>query len=388
LGRKVSDILKLFKGLALKLNRRSVLLAVFVLVTFFVALAANLSGFSFFGPTKTRIVINYGDEKLDFFSTKKNLSDALLEKGITIFPQDKTELALDTALNGKAVKGAIDRSLPVTIFDGYTKISGRSTSTDSVQILADNSVKVYPEDKVSSDLVLDPVSVNAVGVMVKIDRAPVYYVAIDDKSVEVRSWNPQVLNILTLSKQSINPQDEVSPSKDTNLVPGDTIVVTRINEVDIPVTSEIAYKTQNTTSSAVAFGQSKVTQSGTNGQISKVYHVVYKNGVEVSRWLKSSSVTRPVQHKIVFRGSMSGKSNWGPYYEDNKGPYTTSFHYPGYVGRYLLITNNATKKQVKVKIVDIGPDAALLDLSTTAFEEIGGSVFHGHIDSVTVSLID
>jgi uncharacterized protein YabE (DUF348 family) len=365
------------------LNRRPVVLAVFVSLAILMGLAINASGFSFTGRPKTRVEIVYGSQKLDFFSTQKNLKDALLEKGIKLAPQDKPNLALETELSGKAVKGAIDKALPVVIMDGYTRTIGRSTSTAPAVVLADNGFKIAPEDKVASQLILDPVSAGGAGLMVQIDRAPVYYVLIDDKNIPVRSWDPNVGVIVGASKANINPQDEISRAKTDAMLPGDTVVVTRINEVDIPVLSTVEFETKNTTSTAVAFGQSQVTQAGVNGQVKKTYHVVYKNGVEVSRWLISTVITVPVQHKIVARGVINGRANFG-YYDGM----VTSF-YKGMTGHHLLVTNLANGKQVTVRIIGSGPfNGPLMDMGTEPFKAIGGSLSTGYLPSVSVSLID
>ena len=365
------------------MNRRSVILGLFVLTVFLVSIAVNTSGYSLFGPAKTRIVITYGNEKIDFFSTKKTLAEALAERGISLSSQDRTSLVMGTLLSGKAVKGSIDKALPVTIFDGYQKISGRSTSSSPDQILADNNIKVWPEDKVTTEIILDPAETDAAGLAVRISRAPSYFVAVDDKNTEIRSWDPNVSRVLGASKVTVNPQDEISPSKESNLVPGDTITITRINEVDLPVTSEVAYETKNTTSNSVGFGQSQVIQGGSNGIIEKTYHVIYKNGVEVSRWLKSTNVTKAVQHKIVARGSVSGRANFG-YYDGM----VTSF-YKGYTGHSLLVTNLQNGKQVTVKIIGSGPfNGPLMDMGTEPFKAIGGSISSGFLPSVSVVLLD
>lgn len=346
-------------------------------------MAANAAGYSLFGPPRTRIIINYGGKKLDFFSTKGTLSDALEERGITLFPQDKTTLALNEKLTGKAVKGAIDRSLPITIFDGYLKLQGRSTATDPYVILADNHIKIWPEDKISTDLILDPVTTGAAGIAVRIERAPIYYVSIDGKTLEVRSWDPGVSKIISLSKANVNTPDEVSPARGESLLPGNTIVITRVNEVDIPISSEIAFETKNTTSNAVPFGKSQVIQAGINGTLQKTYHVVYKNGIEVSRWLVSSAITKAVQHKVVARGSISGRANFGYY-----SGMVTSF-YQGYKGHHLLVTNLQNGKQVTVEIIGSGPyNGPLMDMGTEPFKAIGGALSSGYLPSVSVVLLD
>jgi hypothetical protein len=136
----------------------------------------------------------------------------------------------------------------------------------------------------------------------------------------------------------------------------------------------VVFKTLYRPSTSVALGKTRAETSGVAGINKLTYRVTYKDGREVSRSLLKSEITRQKRDAIILRGAVTGICKWGPYYETNFGPYTTSFHYPGYVGRYALVTNLANGKSVRVKIVDVGPTNGLLDLSTTAMHEIGGKI--------------
>lgn len=335
------------------------------------------------GAGKTKLIVSYGGQKYQFYTNEKSLESALKKQGISLYSQDKSNVPLAAALNGQPLKVEITRSEPVLILDGYQRITGRTTETDPAKILDQNNIKTWPEDKLIQTLNLDPVSTGTAGLVVQIDRAPVYYVQVDGGQKEVRSWNPKVSSILSASQVQINKIDEISPAPSANLVPGTAVVVTRINEEDVDVTSEIAYDTKNNTSTAVAFGQSSVTQAGANGTLKKTYHIVYKNGVMVSKTLSASVVTKPAQAKIVTRGIKVGRANFG-YYDGM----TTSF-YLGMTGKHLLVTNLANGKQVTVKIIGSGPfNGPLMDMGTAAFQAIGGSLSSGYIPSVSVALLD
>lgn len=335
------------------------------------------------GAGKTKLIVSYGGQKYNFFTSEKTLGAALLKKGIAIFPQDRSGLSLQTPLTGSPLTVNIVKSEPVLILDGYQKVIGRTTQTEPAKILADNNIKTWPEDKLTLGLNLDPVSTGTAGLVVRVSRAPVYYVQVDGGQKEVRSWDSKVSNILAASQVQINKIDEISPPSDAKLVPGTAVVVTRINEEDVDEASEIPYETKNNTSTAVAFGQSSVTQTGVNGTIKKIYHIVYKNGVMVSKTLSSSIITKASQTKIITRGIKVGRANFG-YYDGM----TTSF-YMGMTGHHLLVTNLANGKQVTVTIIGSGPfNGPLMDMGTAAFQAIGGTLSSGYIPSVSVALLD
>jgi hypothetical protein len=153
--------------------------------------------------------------------------------------------------------------------------------------------------------------------------------------------------------------------------------------VDVDVLKSVDFETENTTSGSVAFGQTKIIQAGSAGEVKKTYHVIYKNGIEVSRRLTSTVVTKPVQNKIIARGSISGRANFGYY-----SGMVTSF-FKGYKGHHLMVTNLANGKQVTVTIIGSGPfNGPLMDMGTEPFQAIGGSIGSGFIPSVSVVLLD
>jgi hypothetical protein len=296
-------------------------------------------------------------------------------------------LVLKTTLS--RVKGASATSTKVVVWIDNERLLLNATSTEPEKILAENNVVVWPEDKIETALILDPVADEGAGQKIIIKRAPVYYLEIDRKTIEIRSWNPGIAGLIQKSGVTVHAKDIIEPKTVTELLPGGVITVTRVNEEDIDTLEDVAFNTVYKASSSVAFGQKVVTQDGHKGQIKKTYHVVYQDGVEVSRWLKSTATTIQKQDKIITTGVITGKVTIGDYYDAHYGPYTTSFYRTGYSGRTLLVTNNANGKQVKVKIVDFGPtNGPIMDLATTAYKEIGGLVWQGNIPSVSVQLLD
>lgn len=337
---------------------------------------------------KSTVYVTYDGKTKKSETYKTLLSEAVQEQGINLYDQDLFSVPRDTRLLGQVVRVVIQKSEPVLIIDNGRRIMGRAAATDPRGILAQNSIEIFGEDKVHSELILDPVAEGAVGRKIVIERAPVYYVLVDGKKKEVRAWESEVGAIVALSQTKINPNDIVSPKKGKLVSSGQIIKITRVNYANVAETRSISFTTVYKGSTSLALGQTKTAQTGITGQKKLTYRITYKNGEEVSRAVLTTKIVRAKRDALIYRGAITGKSQWGPYYETNYGPYTTSFHFPGYVGRYILVTNLATGKSVKVKVVDVGPDRALLDLSTTAFRQIGGSTSHGHIDSIMIQLID
>lgn len=331
----------------------------------------------------TQIKVSYDGKEKSFTATQNTIAGAMEQGNIPFGKYDITEPPLDTHLNGESIKVKVIRALPVLISDNNQEHLAYSAYTSEKDILKQLDITVYPEDKVSSELITDPVDENAVGQKVIIERAPVYTVQVDGREILVRSWSTNSKEVIAKGKIALGPQDIISPSATSTLTPGQDIIVTRINEFDVSTNESIEYDTINRTSSNIAFGKSVVTQAGINGTMKKTYHVVYKNGAEVERTLMGSAVVSPKQDKIVTSGVIIGRANFGYY-----SGMVTSF-YKGMTGRYLLVTNLANGKQVKVKILGSGPfNGPLMDMGTEPFQAIGGSLSSGYIPSVSVQLVD
>jgi hypothetical protein len=285
------------------------------------------------------------------------------------------------------VKGDTSVASYTVVLDEQKRTFVRTTSDDPREVLAQGNISIYPEDLITTDLILDPVTDSGAGQKITIKRAPVYYVSVDGITKNIRIWEPLVGEIIKKSEVTLAPKDKISYALEQRVTPGAEIIITRVKEADVAVFEDTPYGTINKSDTSIAFGQQKITQMGISGQIKKIYRAYYENGIEVSRRLLTKETTIAMQNKVISSGVITGQSNYG---KSSVYPgLTTSFYKNGYMGKYLLVTNLSSGKQVRVKIVDFGPiNGPILDLGEEAFELIGGSTSHGHIDRVSVQLVD
>lgn len=345
-------------------------------------------------PPVSRLLFSYNNELFNIQTKKTDLVEAVKEAGVNPYEQDEFSIPRDTKLTGQSLEFSIKISWPVVIYDDNKKIKGRTTKTEIKEILAQNKIETWPEDKVATELILDPVTTQGAGQMITIKRAPHFTVKVDGKEKEIRSWDNNVQTIIEKSGTKLNPNDIVMPALDNMLPNGTSVVIIRVEYVFTTKTEIIPFNAAYQGSTSLALGQSQVLVAGFTGSRNVTYKITYKDGEEVGRKVITSTTTKQKQDAKILRGAITGKCNWGPYYENHFGPYTTAFHmvyeHPEYKGRYILVTNMANGKSVKVKVVDAGPDNALLDLSTTAMREIGGAyvTVDGHIDNIMIELIE
>lgn len=330
--------------------------------------------------------------KLDLYIYGQDLKINLLYKLKNIFLRKSFFVFLVLCLSvltvvmvkesGK-VKGDSTSPYVSVIWDENKKVIVKSTSFEPKDVFTENSIKVYPEDNISVNLILDPVKDGGVGQKISIKRTPVYNVSVDGKTIPIRTWEPVAGEIVKKAKVTLGAKDKLSFSKSALLLPGETIVITRIKEADVAEYEDVPFATIERGDSGISFGDTKIINEGITGKIKKIYHVVYKNGKEVSRVLKSQKTVIARQDKVIGRGIMTGRANFGYY-----SGMVTSF-FMGMTGRHLLVTNLANGRSVKVEIIGSGPfNGPLMDMGTAPFQAIGGRLSDGYLPSVSVQLLD
>ncbi|WP_295363834.1 G5 domain-containing protein [uncultured Pseudoramibacter sp.] len=130
-------------------------------------------------------------------------------------------------------------------------------------------------------------------------------ITIGDKKVKYSSTQKTIAGLLKEKNIKINKDDIVTPGTSTLLTSKvKSINVVRVTKAQVASTEEVPYQTEVVADSNVSQGNSKVEQSGQNGQKTVVSEAVYHNGVLVSEKVKSSSVTaKPVTMKVSMNPS-------------------------------------------------------------------------------------
>jgi len=259
-------------------------------------------GESVVGSVATKLAVKIDGKTQNITTTQNNIDAALKQNGVNLDKNDITEPPLSTYLGGKTINVTVVRAIPVLITDGGQSWAGKSAYTQPIDILKQLVVEVFPEDRIAANLILDPAAVGMAGQNITINRAPVYTIYVDDKTIVARSWTSNISDLLAEKGISLGANDIVEPTKTSVLVGVTEITVTRINYADIEETVAIPYKTINQNDYNMYQGKSAVTQEGANGSKKQSLHIVYKNGIEVERTVTSTEVVLSVQNKIVAIG--------------------------------------------------------------------------------------
>ncbi len=187
----------------------------------------------------TVTVTEDGKEIASFTTIKNEQSDLLEAAGITLATDDKLEMKV----NGRDIKLKIQRAFPVTVkVDGHiiTVMTTKGTTVD--EVLGSAGVSYGEQDKLS-----------------------VGAAAVVTADMEI-----------TLTR--------------------------RIDKTEIK-TEEIPFEKKTEKTDTLYKGETKVKQTGANGERTLTYHVVYENGKEVSRTLADNSVTKEPRAEITLVGT-------------------------------------------------------------------------------------
>lgn len=267
--------------------------------------------------------------------------------------------------------------------ESYQGIFLYRTAEDMLKAL---NVSYAREDKV----VAFPDPALGLGSTVRVYRATPVTVK-DGKSVKTfRTWTSTVKELLAERSVELEGDDKVVPALDSNLSPlndGQTVVITRVSDVEIAVRQPIEIPVQTVNDDTLEKGTQTVQQAGSAGVEKLTYLVHREDGVEKSRNLIGQETTTAAIPKITKVGTKvimygTGGASW----YQGIGSMTVA-HKTLPMGTKMIITNLGNGKSVTVTVADRGPFIAdrIVDLSKDAFAAIsslGTGVINVRADKV------
>ena len=174
-------------------------------------------------------------------------------------------------------------------------------------VLNTQGVVVNPKDKVQPALNSNV----SEGDTISIKRAVSVEVIVGDKKIEIETAEDTIEDMLEVEKEELKDQgieydagvDEVTPALDFKIEEN-----LQVNLVNVEVKSELAKEAIDfdvivEEDSSLESGLEETRQEGAAGGKEVVYEVVYKNGVEFSKSVKSSKVVAEPVNKIVAQGT-------------------------------------------------------------------------------------
>lgn len=322
----------------------------------------------------TKVALFFDNRDINFETDAFDVRGAISSENIELGKNDVTEPSFDTKLNGGEITVKIKRALPLFLDDDGKKSVIYSGYEDVSSILNQNSITVYPEDKITNSIVTDFFSDQSVGRKIVIERAPVLYVNVDGATKELRSWEKTVGEAIRGNGILVGDKDKAEPGFSAYFTNKTEVTITRVSESEVAEKETIPFKTETTEDPTLDYGKTFVKQAGKNGQKEYVYKITSENGIMVSKSLVSSTIISSAQNQIVVKGTKPLNTFFGSASHMAKGFYGRGgAAFRGYRGSTLKVTNLNNGKSVIVKVVDYGPQAwtgKIIDLSYYDFQEI------------------
>jgi len=130
---------------------------------------------------------------------------------------------------------------------------------------------------------------------------------------DVRVYADQEMRVASVSENSVgeilaeagiklNQYDEVSPSLETQISQETSIIVTRVEKQLVKETVVIPFQTVQKNTDDLDKGNSRVAQTGENGEKIVTTEIIIKNGKEVSRSTINEKITKAGKQQIIENG--------------------------------------------------------------------------------------
>ncbi len=241
-----------------------------------------------------------GDTKT--VKTSARNTDVIIEQaGVSVGDDDAVDLtnfrAGADSKDGNEIK--VHRSQTVEIYDDEELVATITVAGTVQDALDKAGIKLGEKDTVSpsADTVLTEDQ------EVEITRSESVKVIADGKTEYVPFTSGTVADVLDRQGISLGKDDEVSPSLDTELSIGDTVVVERVTYKIRVTTETLEYDTVTRSDSTVPSGTTKILQTGENGARTVAYKDKIVDGeVAESEELKEQVLKEPVD-QVIAKGT-------------------------------------------------------------------------------------
>lgn len=146
---------------------------------------------------------------------------------------------------------------------------------------------------------------------IKLKTAIPVDIKVNGIQVQVLTAEDTVKNMLDAEEKTLQEQgidfdeeiDEISPSLDSTIDSDTNLQIVKVQTSDLVQKQPINFDTIVEKNEELDSSVQKVKSEGVNGQKEITYQVVYKDGVEVSRNVKSTKTIVEPQNKVVVKGT-------------------------------------------------------------------------------------
>lgn len=182
-------------------------------------------------------------------------------------------------------------------------------------VLQDNGIEVAQKDKVEPSLD----SKISEKELIVIKKAIPVNITMSDKTVTLETAEDTIGDMLQYESGELKEQgvefeegtDEVLPSLDTEIGQDINVKIVNVEAKDIVKSENISFDTVIQKDSSLDSSVQQVKSEGTNGEKQITYKIIYKDGQEVSREVKSAKVIAEPVNKVIVKGTGNAYASRG-----------------------------------------------------------------------------
>lgn len=195
----------------------------------------------------------------------------------------------------------------------------------------------------------------------------------DEKPISATTYKATVTDVLKKAKIALSEIDLVKPARGIFVKDGDTIKITRINEMEKTEEEETKQTEKWRDDPKLLLGEEKIIDEGQPKITAVTYKIHSENGVETWRKIVKKEVKQEAKPRITVRGTKivvvateMGRASWYDFKPKTTAHKTLPF------GTKLRVTNLETGATTLVRVADRGPyvEGRVVDLSSDAFSSI------------------
>lgn len=268
-----------------------------------------LAGAKTVQPTDSHMVKLYVDGKSQVLPSRAPTVKDLLDKShITLNEGDVVEPGLDAQINDDNFSVNVYRSKPVTIVETSPQGVVTTKVTDSAQQAAPDIAKqagitLYPEDKVELAPSADVLKEGIISQKVVIDRATPVNLNLYGNAIPTRTQAKTVGELL--EEKNIKPieGDTVTPGVEAAVTPNMQVFVLSNGKQIETKEEQIPMPVETVNDSSLPAGTNQVKQEGKPGKKLVTYEIQLQNGKEVGRKPIQEVVAEEPVKQIVNKGT-------------------------------------------------------------------------------------
>jgi uncharacterized protein YabE (DUF348 family) len=240
------------------------------------------------------------------------VSSALAIDGITLDPRDRISIdgraaSKDAALSsGDEVKVAFAKPVTVAVDGKAKKVTVHDATVGDVldRLDVEPTTDAYLSEKPTERL-------SRSGTRIVVSNPKSFTIKADGKSTKVTSAVPTVAAALKEADISLDENDEVTPAAGDLIADGDTVKVTRIEQVDKTEVVDVAQPVKYKDDKSMDQGTTKVIQPGDEGRAREHVLVTKADGKIRNRLVLASDQLEAPQTKVVLRGTRKVTEPYG-----------------------------------------------------------------------------